>query len=680
MKKIILTLLVFMLWVSLAAAEQAAGDKTIEGQSAEALSILAAPERAASDKKTEGQSAEALSILAAPELVASDKKTENQSAETPATDFEGRIGLGYRGITQNGNPIAGEYDFIKSSVTGALDFEYDPLPHRFVLESYYLNSKDYFGEMDYAYRDVVLFNGYTRNMFHNLNHYSFGPTPTTPGVTFTDKDPAARYGIENQLSRAVIRFKIPHFPFHLFAEVLTIDRQGTIQQRFLREFTGNLDKVSESRDIDWNTQQVRVGANSHLGPVEVDYSHMEKKFESLTNKELFDVYPPSATLVPHNLTPDLRSSSDTVKLHSSYSGRLVLAGTYSGGDKKNEDSGAKVNYWNSAGDITFMPVTSVILAVKYRHYNIDTTNPNTVINVTPGVPITESVRDSISSSRDVVTGTIRYRATDRLALTGEYVADSIDRTNVVDLWDVPEKTTKGTAKLGLTYRVMNKVTLRADYRQTKTDNPAYDTDPDKSQTAMASITWTPTPRFNTLLSYSAVRETRDLLGAPLGGGTRDAARDQGLASFTVLVGNRSSVTLSYAYFKYKVDQTVTLQDGTGAFALEAGVPYADVSHVGSLVLAVAPVDGVYLTASGSRSYSRGNFIIEDAGTVTNTSGIAELSDMKVIDSTYAAGIETQHSKYVSSEIRYQYRRYDDQIDNAQDGTVKTILATLSMKW
>jgi len=646
MKKTILTLIVFMLWVSLAAAEQAANDRT----------------------------------------------SEAQSTEASGADFEGRAGAGYRWMSQNGNPIAGEYDFIKSSVTGALDLEYDPLPHRFVLESYFLNHKDYFGEMDYAYRDVVIFNGYVRDMFHNLSHYNFGPPSTTPGVTFTDKDPGAEYGIENQLRRAFIRFKTPDFPFHLYAEVLTVDREGTIQQRFLRGSSG-LDVVSQSRDIDWNTQQVRVGANSHLGPVEVDYSHMEKKFEVVANKELFDISPPSTVPVPHNLTPDLKSSSDTLKLHTSYSGRLVLAGTYTSGDKKNEDSGAKVNFWNSAGDITFMPVTSVILAVKYRHYNSDASTPDAVNNTTSTGTTVVNVRDSISSSRDVITGTLRYRATGRLTLKGEYAADTTDRTrgtletllpfppaNAEAFWDVPEKTTKGTAKLGLAYRVMNKVTLRADYTQAKVDNPAYDTDPDRSQAARASITWMPTPRFNTLLSYSAVRETRDLLGAPLGGGNREAARDQGLASFTVVAGNRSSITISYAYFKNKVDQTVTLQDGTGAFALEPGVPYDDVAHMGSIVLAVAPVDGVNLTASGSRSYARGNFNLEGAGPVTNVTGIAALSDMKVIDSAYAAGIEMQHSKYVSSELRYQYRRYDDQIDDTQDGTVKTVLATLSMKW
>lgn len=634
MKKTILTLIVFMLWASLAAAEQAASDNTAEAQSTEAL----------------------------------------------GADFEGRVGAGYRWITQSGNPIAGEYDFIKSSATGALDLEYDPLPHRFVLESYFLNNKDYFGEMDYAYRDVVLFDMYTRGLFHNLGHYSFGPPSTTPGVSFTDKDPGAEYGIENQLRRAFIRFKTPDFPFHLYAEVITVDREGEIQQRFLREFSSGIDMVSQSRDIDWNTQQVRVGANSHLGPVEVDYSHMEKKFEPLTSQELFDVYPPSTTPIPHNLTPELKSSSDTVKLHTSYSGRLVLAGTYTNGDKKNEDSGAKVNFWNSAGDITFMPVTSVIMAVKYRHYNTDASNPGAVNNVTPFGTTVVTVRDSISSSRDVVTGTLRYRTTDRLTLNGEYVEDTTDRANAEVFWDVPEKTTKGTAKLGLTYRVMNKVTLRADYSRTTVDNPAYDTDPDKAQSARASITWVPTPRFNTLLSYSAVRESRDLLGAPLGGGSREASRDQGLASFTVLVSNRSSITISYAYFKNKVDQTVSLDSGSGPFALDSGVPYDDISHVGSIVLAVAPVDGVNLTASGSRSYSRGNFNLDGAGPVTNVAGIAELSDMKVIDSTYAAGIEMQHSRYVGSELTYQFRRYEDQLDNTLDGTVKTVLATLSMKW
>jgi Putative outer membrane beta-barrel porin, MtrB/PioB len=648
MKKTILIIAFLMLWASLAVAQQAAGTNTAETQVTGGLE-----------------------------------------------SFEGKFSLGYRSINQSGNTIAGEYEYLKSSAIGALDLEWDPLPHRFVLESYYLNNKDYFAEADYAFKDIVVINGYTRGLFHNLNHYILGPDdPTTPSPSFTDRDPGALYSVENQLRRAFIRFKTPDFPFHLYADVWTIDREGTIQQRFLRGFSGGLDIVSQSRNIDWNTQEIRVGANSHLGPIEVDYSHMEKKFEALTDKVLFDTTAiPGSSPVPHNLTPNLESSSDTVKIHTTYSGRMVAAGTYTSGDKKNEDSGAKVQYWNAGGDLTYLPITSVMFVFKYRHYDLDVTNPNTVISVTPTALVTVNVRDSIASSRDVLSGTLRYRATDRLTLKGEYVADTTDRTrgtlganlpappsNAPAFWNVPENTTKGTAKIGLAYRVMNKLNFRADYSYMNVDNPAYDTDPNKSQSARASLTWLPTTWINTLLSYSTVHEKRDELDAPLAGGSRDATRDQGLASATFVIGSRSSITASYAYFRNKVDQTVTFQDGVGAFSLESGVPYADIAHVGSLALTYAPIDRMNLTASASRSYSRGNFTLAGTGSVTNVGGIPELSSIKVVDDVYAAGIEMQLSRNVSSEIQYQYRNYDDQLDNSQDGKVHTLLATLSMKW
>jgi hypothetical protein len=215
---------------------------------------------------------------------------------------------------------------------------------------------------------------------------------------------------------------------------------------------------------------------------------------------------------------------------------------------------------------------------------------------------------------------------------------------------------------------MNKLNFRADYSYMNVDNPAYDTDPNKSQSARASLTWLPSTWVNTLLSYSTVRETRDELDAPLAGGSRDATRDQGLASATFVIGSRSSITASYAYFRNKVDQTVTFQDGVGAFSLESGVPYADIAHVGSLALTYAPIDRMNLTAAASRSYSRGNFTLAGTGSVTNVGGISELSSVKVVDNVYAAGIDMQLSRNVGSEIQYQYRNYDDQLDNSQDGT------------
>lgn len=630
-----------------------------------------------------------LTLWASPGMAqqaAGEKAAESDLGVAP----EVRIGGGYYGITQNGNTMAAEYQYLKSSPSGILDLEWDPLPHRFVLKSYFLNPKDYFGEVDYSYRDVVVFNGYARSLFHNLQHYSFGPDdPATPSPSFTDLNPLDAYGIGNQLNRGFIRFKTPDFPFHLYANVRTIDREGSIQQRFLT--SGGLNKVSQSRAVDWNSSEYQVGMNSHLGPIEADYSHTEKKFEDIGAKVLYDTS--TGIPIPHNLIPDIKSSWDTIKLHTSYSGRFVLAGTYTNGDRTNEDSAAKVKFTNAAGDLMFMPVTSVIFSLRYRHYDQDVTNPDTV--TVTGVA-TYNVRDSISSTRDVVSAVLRYRATERLTLKAEYTGDTTDRTRgqlgtfvtappvgQQAFWDVPESTTKSTAKVGFNYRVQKKLIFRGDYSLTSVDNPAYATDPDKANNARVAFIWTPSAKFNSMLSYAIAREKRDELTAPLAGGSRDADRDQALASATVMIGKRTSLTASYGMYKNKVDQTVTLVDGTGLGevpVLEPGVPYTDTSHVGTLALTVAPKDGMNITGSATRSYSRGNFRLSGADGVTNVAGIAELSDLKVVDTVYSAGVELQLTRFVSTELRYQYRRYDDKIDDAQDGTMKLALATLALKW
>jgi hypothetical protein len=610
--------------------------------------------------------------------------------------FEGRISLGYRVIDHDGNPAhAGEYDYLRSSAIGALNFEWDPLPHRIAVESYYLNGKDYFAETDYAFKDIVLFNWYTRDMFHNLDHLTENLPPAPASPSFTDLNPGALYGVENTLDNGFIRFKTPNFPFHLYADMRTVERDGTIQQIFLRSFSGGLNKVSQSRDIDWFTREITVGANSHLGPIEADYSHMDKRFTSLDNNVLYDTYPniPGSNPVPHNLIPTLESSSDTVKIHTMYSGRVVAAGTVTNGDSKNDYSGAKVQFWNAGGDLMFLPVTSVMFVLKYRHYDKDESNPSMVNNVTPFGTTAVNVRDAISSTRDVMTSTLRYRANDRLTIKGDYVLDTINRSvgvpgtflpapppNTEAFWDLPDRTTKGTARIALTYRLMNKLTARADYAYMTVDNPAYDTDPNRAQTAKASLTWVPATRINTLLSYSTVRESRDDLDAPLAGGSRDVRRSQGLASVTFVVGSRSSITASYAYYQNKINQTLTLQDGTGAYSIESGVPYFDVSQMGSLALTYSPIDRLNLTASGSRSYSRGNFSLTGTSSVTNVGGISELSNMNVIDNVFAVGAGMELGRNMDGEIRYQYQKYDDRIDSSQDGTFASLLATLSMKW
>lgn len=602
-------------------------------------------------------------------------------AQTPESleEFNARLSAGYSNVSLDRNPRAGEYEYLKSSLGGALDLEWTPLPQRFSLESYYLNQKDYFGEMNYAYRDVVLFNMYTRGMYHNLDHYTFGPDdPTTPSPSFVDLNPNDQYAVENQLKRAFIRFKTPDFPLHLYADVTTLERNGTIQQRFMRGFTGGLDLVSQSRDIDWNTREVRMGVNSHLGPVEFDYNHAEKKFESRgSDRVLYDNY--TLFTVPHNLVPDLKSSSDTVRVHTSLTGRLVAGATYSVGEKKNEDSGAKANFHNAAGDLTLTPVAGLVLALKYRHYDLSVNNPDTV--TLTGLGATFNVRDSISSKRDVIFGTIRYRLTERMTAKAEYTVDTIERDETgtgPNNWAVAHRTLKSTEKIGITYRVMSKLSLRADYRAAQITNPAYAADPDRVNEAKATATWTPIKRIIALASYGGVREKRDNLAAPLAGGSRKSNRDQALGSITFLVGDSTSITASFLYLKNKTSETISFTDAAGMFNLENGVPYGDKAEAFSLSASQAIGEGITLSADANKIYSKGNFRLD--GSVPNTTGIDTFSDLNVVEDIYTVGLEMQFGKRMSSDLRYQQRRYDDKIDNTQDGRVNILLATMAVKW
>lgn len=571
-----------------------------------------------------------------------------QAEDITGLEINGYLKVGYRWISLDGSSRSGEYEYFKKSDTLSAVMEWLWLPHRFMLEYHSLNEKDFYKGLDYAYKDVVVFYALSRVLYHNLDHFSFGPDDTgTNLLSFTDRDPGDVYATEKTLNTFFVRLKTPDFPFHLYAEARSFEKEGLIQQRSLIGYFIPLHKVSQSRSIDWRTTETKVGANSHLGPIEVDYSHTEKRFDASGDKVLYDLYPAighpfpinrAEDTYPHNLVPDLESSSDTIKIHTSLTGRIVAAGTYTTGRKENTDSNARTDYWNAAGDLTLTPAKDLVIFFKYRHYDLSVENPDTVTMAGQNNTYVYNVRDSISSQRDVMTGAVRYRATERLTVKGEYALEKIERAvgpQGVDLQlevsptpgrttpaylEVAPETTRGTARLSTTYRVMNRLTLTAGLSRQRTDNPAYNSEPDRSGSAKVTATWTPMPELSALLSYNGVREERDNLGPPLAGGESKTLRDQAMGSVTVLIGKRSSLTGSYAYFRNRVDHTITYNhsnDGTNySYVTESGVPYADVAHVGSLMLAHAPADDITITAEAVRSYSRGSF--RNSGAISRT--------------------------------------------------------------
>jgi len=625
----------------------------------------------------------ALIVLLAPPLWAQEK-TPTGGQYQLGTPFEGDIRLGYRWNMTSGNPMAGEYEYQHSSPAGSAVIEYDPLPTRMLLETYVLNSKDYFAEFDYAYKDIIMLNMLSRSMFHNLDHYSIGQSTT--GMTVTDLNPADVYGASNAMNRAQIRFKAPDFPFHIYLEARSQEKHGTMQQRFMNSFTAG-DKMSRSRDIDYETQGAKVTVNSHLQWLEAEYSHDTQKFKDTRDKYLTDTG--GATTYAHNLVPDLESTTDTFKVHTSHTGRIAAAVTYSTGDRKNNDSGAKSDFTNSAGDLSWIPTKDVTLAVKYRHYEVDANNPGAVTDTvtTAGLPVSTTylVRNAISYQKDIMTGLVRYRATKDLTLRAELGYENLKRDVSTDplspdYWALDDKVNRTMARLGATYRLTNRIILRGDISHQSTNVPANSVDntyPETSDQARLTATWTPKPWFNMLLSGATVREERSGLNAPFTDKWTNE-RDRLLGSFTFLVGKTTSVTPSYSFFQNKHTGPIAYTDPSSAITAETGVPYADTAHVAALTLSHALADAIIFTADVSKSWSRGSW--QNSGVIAGSNGIADLTTIKTVDTIAGADLEIRVSKNLGYDLRYQIRRIDDKLDDTQDGTNQTILATLSWKW
>ena len=628
----------------------------------------------------------AMIVLLAPPLGAQEKTPAGGQYQL-GTPFEGDVRLGYRLNSTTGNPMAGEYEYQHSSVAGSAVIEYDPLPHRILLETYVQNQKDYFGEFDYSYRDIIMVNMLARSLFHNLDHYSLGKDdPATATPYFQDFSIGDLYGMSDAMNRAQVRVKTPDFPFHIYLEAKNQVKRGTIQQRFLSSFSGGFNKLSESRGIDWETDEAKATVNSHLGPLEIEYSHGTKKFsDSSGNKIMTSVVPGGPLIYTHNLVPDLESSVDTVKIHTSHTGRISGGVTYASGERKNTDSTAKATFVNAAGDIGWIPTKDITVSVKYRRHTVDQTNPDTVASLNSlGGETTYAVRNAINYQKDIMSGMVRYRATDRLTVRGEYSFESLNRDvwtgDAAGSWLLDDKIKKNIARFGATYRFTNKLMLRGDVSHQTAAVPANSVDntyPETSDTARGILTWSPKPWFNWLLSGGTVREERSNLGAPFME-TRTTERDRILSSITIVIGKKTSITPSYAYFQNRQNGPLAYTDGAGGILAEGAVPYADTTHVASLSLSYALADAMLLTADAGRSWSRGSW--KNAEIVDGSNGIAELTSIRLVESTAGANLEVQYTKNLGTEFRYQLRKIDDILDNAQDGTNQIVLATLSLRW
>ena len=609
---------------------------------------------------------------------------------------------GYRFIDLNGAAEGtAEHEYPHNSIILGGEIRLNSSTNRLHFDVDFVNQKDYLVDISYAYKDTILLRGTNSTLYHNINNIKLidlDTSTSSPGVDVRDAD--KDYGVKTGINSVFLRLKPLDFPFHVYVDGSLVEKKGTQQQRFMSGAAYFNDQVraSMSRDINWRTENIVIGANSHLGPVEIDISHGEKKFDARGDDVLFDSYSYSGFgpggrqpgVYAHNLIPDTKSSSDTIKIHTSFTGRFVASATLSRIESENTSSEAESDYLIGSGNVTWMPMEKITFFLKYRYRDRDVDNPDSVTITDISNPLnsyTYEVKPSISSISSTISGTARYRPVKGLTLNAKYVYDDIRRKDT-DEWElIPQRTIKNSASVSANLKIKKNIKLKTKYIHKYNNNPSTNIEPDRSDEGRISVSWMPVPKINTLLSYSITNEDRDELAFldTEDAENRNVKKNSILGSITFMALKNTSVTASYAYSDNITKQDIEYHDNTGTPNIDQYIPYDATSHNYAVYITHVLYNNISLNAGLTHTISEGLFHPDDLN-LTQPVSIASFSELETEETVYSISGEymCKCGGGFSSGIEYIYSDFDDVLDNpyddVEDGRAHMVILRLSREW
>jgi len=477
-----------------------------------------------------------------------------------------------------GTNHASEFYALKSSASGGFLIKSAPLPNRFHLELDYYNDKDWFGDLRYSYKDYLQIRLLPRRLTHNLDNltvFDFAPLATTTSEIEIKDRGIEDYGLRVDIDQYRVRLKTPNFPLHVYSEGEVVRKTGQRQLRFLggaAYFSGGTQggrvRVTEARDIDQETKTVTIGTNAHLGPVEFDLSTKQRKFKSdestpVYNYQIDLVDPTKVAPWEHNVLPTLKATTNTVKVHTSHTGRIFASATFSELEKNNETSGAEAKSSLSYGEISWVPVAYFTLGAKLRHQKNDGSAPATT-KLTPdstGTLRNYTVYPAVVSQTDTAIVTARYSMISKSNLNFQYTRQvkELEGDSAI-VWNRPEKTAKDIYDVSFTNWAIPKVRTTAKFNFTKTNdvlaNSTYEpvnNDPYRSRMGNVGVTWLISPRVAAFANASMTKEESDLirvLGIP-DDIQSESLNQQYMLSMSFAVNEKFSISPAYTYMSWE---------------------------------------------------------------------------------------------------------------------------------
>lgn len=620
---------------------------------------------------------------------------EDYVYEFPEIPPTAHFHMGYRFIDPGTANQVFEYEYPDSFVTFGTELKMFPFPNRFFLDVDFINSKDYFADLRYAYGDLVLFRWLNNTFYHNLENIRLYDFSTLPHSPLPNPDAGREYGVNARENKFQLIVKAPRFPLHAYLDGFYMVKDGDRQQRNMlgTGLFNNMIRTSRSRNLDTSTRIYKVGVNSHLGFVEADFAHIEKRFNVDSEPSLQDYYSPSiyrpaGGVFEHSRIPELEGSGNLLKVHSSYSGAWVASASLYQNKRENNYSGAESDVIIGGASLMWTPLTSLSFAFRYTHRDLDNESPATVTVTKLDTPVdtfTYAVRPPVSSQTDTASIIGRYKPLKGLTFRAKYNYQQIDRTNAA-LWNLESTTRKNGLTLTADSRLHSKVLFNVKYAYQNVSDPSYNTEPEHSHNARLGLTWLPHPDVNFLFSYDMTHQERDNLDFSETNEPwyRETDQDHVMALGTYQVSKKFTVSASYSFLHYRVLQDIAYYpDPYSPPEVDRNVPMKQRSHVLTFSAYYHFTDALSLQGGVTATRNEGKFSPNSADLLEPVS-IASFTQMEQRYLLFHLGGEYRFDNGMSLELDYHFGDFEDVLDNSydhiEDGEAHIVVLSATKKW
>lgn len=658
---------------------------------------------------------------------------------------EASVAAGYRGTSAHGSPgRAREFDSLESGPLFKIKLFTDQRGIHLDLGAGYLNDDDYAAEAHLDAMGLTRLDLRTERFFHNLDHIPYATRPAAdsggvPRVDFSDQNPDDRYGLRLNVQEVKFRQKYPDFPAHFNLAYWRFEKEGRKQLRFVDEnCAAACHMQSKTRRVDRVTEEVKAGADAHLGFFDVVLEGLFRSFRDRAGIPADDFgghfRGRTAGTYEHDADPDSTLKELTLRANTAPSGGFTASASFTVGERENRSEltslapvKAVTDYYKGATDFTYTPSQHWTFNLRYRLLDLDNDNSSRLVDTVAGGNAFTSpldVRPAMDITRAWYEAVAIHRPSPRLTLKGEFRREEIDRSNAApalhpfhspnppaaieinDTWNLPDEENITRVKFGFTSRHLDKSALKLNgwAAVQRNDDPAYGTSFKDSRELFLSGSYSPSPSWGMLASANLLsQENKDFAVRGYRNDTYEFTTDFDLARekdqqnlslgtwFTPLAG--LGFDLNYGYFRTAIEQNVLFGRVTAPnnYVIPADdADYRQAVQTVTLGMNWQPVEKISCRLEGyhvrskasfSPNFPTDSFNYNLFGTpyvgTASSADLKEISRLDIRQNGVRGRVNWQISDNLGCAVEATFDDYDERNSNAFDGSVQSYMASLS---